>query len=33
MVFEYNGGVDNKEKEEILCLKCYKVICERTTNG
>lgn len=33
MVFEYPGGVGNKEKEEILCPKCHKVICERMTNG
>ncbi len=33
MVFEYPGGVGNKEKEEILCPKCHKVICEKTTNG
>jgi predicted nucleic acid-binding protein len=33
MVYEYPGGVGNKEKEEILCPKCHKVICERMTNG
>ncbi len=33
MVYEYPGGVGNKEKEEILCPKCHKVICERTSNG
>lgn len=33
IVLEYPGGVGNKEKEEIRCPKCHKVICERTTNG
>lgn len=33
IVLEYPGGVGNKEKEEIRCPKCHKVICEKTTNG
>ena len=33
MVFEYGGGIGNKEKEEIVCPKCHKVVCERTTSG
>ena len=33
VVLEYPGGVGNKEREEIRCPQCHKVICERTTNG
>lgn len=33
IVLEYLGGVGNKEREEIRCPQCHKVICERTTNG